>query len=221
MDMTRDRWERTNGYIQEVFGRDDEQLATLMKRAVEAGLPDIAVSADVGRLLTLLVSMTRAERVVEVGTLGGYSGIWLARGLAPGGQLITIEREDKHADFAEREFASAGVGDRVRIERGAALDVLPRLAGELGPNSLDVVFLDAVKVEYAEYLAIVGPMLRVGGLVLADNALSGGDWWICDAPGDPGRDAMDTFNRALADDPHFTTACCVNRNGLLVAKKAR
>jgi len=122
-----------------------------MTEATAAGLPDIAVSADVGRLLMMLTSMTQARLALEVGTLGGYSGIWIARGLAEGGRLITIEREPNHAAFAQRQFERAAVDDRVEIRMGGALEVLPRLADELGPGSVDVVFIDAEKTEYCEY----------------------------------------------------------------------
>ena len=99
MEMTPERWAFTTTYLREVFGTQDEQLRTLMPRAVAAGLPDIAVSADVGRLLMLLTRMTGngkgARLAIEVGTLAGYSGIWIARGLASGGRLITIEPNEK------------------------------------------------------------------------------------------------------------------------------
>ena len=133
--MTPARWNSTRDYLLEVFGAQDDQLQTLTPRAVAAGLPDIAVSADVGRLLMLLTAMTGGGRgarlALEVGTLAGYSGIWIARGMAPGGRLITVESEPSHADFAEREFRAAGVSGSVEIRRGAAMRVLPSLAEEL------------------------------------------------------------------------------------------
>lgn len=219
MEMTPERWRTTAAYMSGVFGREDEQLATLMRRATASGLPDIAVSADVGRLLELLVSLARARTVVEVGTLAGYSTIWLARGLAEGGRVVTIELEDAHADFAQGEFEAAGLAGRIELRRGAALEVLPRLARELGEDSLDVLFLDAVKTEYGAYLDAMRPCLRRGGLVLADNALGSGSWWITDPAGEANRDAMDRFNRALAEDGGFRTACVANREGLLVAQR--
>src|SRR5687767_13276112 len=111
MEMTPERWNFTSAYLREVFGAEDDQLRTLTPRAVAAGLPNIAVTADVGRLLMMLTRMTAngagARLAIEVGTLGGYSGIWIARGLAPGGRLITIEPDATRAAFAEREFAAA------------------------------------------------------------------------------------------------------------------
>ena len=223
MEMTPARWEYTKKYLHETFGRPDEQLATLMHRAVAAGLPDIAVSADVGRLLELLAAMVCREqgakgRALELGTLAGYSGIWLARGMGRG-ELITVESEPKHADFAATEFDRAGVGQQVRIVTGAALDVLPGLATELGPESLDLAFFDAIKTEYTDYLRLVRPLLRPGGLLIADNALGSGHWWI-DCEADETRRAVDTFNRAVAADPVFTAACVPAREGVLIARKA-
>ena len=192
---------------------------TLMQRAVDAGIPDIAVSAGVGRLLTVLAQTVGARTIVEVGTLAGYSGIWLARGLSEGGMLITIELNDKHADFAANEFEDAGVGERVDIRRGGGLEVLPELVEELGPDSVDVVFLDAVKTEYPDYLPHAKKLLRPGGLLLADNALGGGSWWIADKPGsDASRDAADRFNRLVADDDDFEASCVPIREGVLIAR---
>ncbi|CAG1010543.1 Catechol O-methyltransferase [Phycisphaerales bacterium] len=225
MEMTPQRWNATNAYLAEVFGDDpqDRQLQTLMSRAVASGLPDIAVSPEAGRLLTLLARIATGEprstgRVLEVGTLAGYSGIHLARGLSAGGSLITIEFEGKHAAFAHAEFAAAGVTDRVEIVVEPALQALPRLARTLGPASLDLVFLDATKREYAAYFEFIAPMLRPGGLFTADNAIAS-RWWICDPPGDPDRDAMDRFNRNLANDNRFDAGCIPTRNGIVIGRK--
>lgn len=224
--MTPQRWRATGAYLNEVFGRVDagSQLATLMDRAVEAGLPDIAVDASVGRLLRLLAGLTNggagARLAVEVGTLAGCSALWIAQGLAPGGRLITIELEPAHANFAQREFAAAGVANRVEIRRGAALDVLPALSRELGERSVDFAFVDAVKTEYGAYFDILAPMLAPGGLLVADNVLGGGSWWIDEPPGaDESRDAIDAFNRRLARDERFEVACVPIREGVLIAHR--
>jgi predicted O-methyltransferase YrrM len=220
MDFTRERFEYTRRYVREVFGAEDEHLAGLMAEAVTAGLPDIAVSPDVGRLLMLLTSMTEARMVVELGTLAGYSTIWLARALAEGpppGKVITVELEEKHARFAEEQMKKAGVADRVEVRRGAALDVLPQLEQELGPESVDVFFFDAIKREYPDYWRIARRMLKRGGLLLADNVL-GANWWI-DMEGHPDRDAVDRFNRDLAAAPDLDVTCVPLREGVLVARK--
>jgi len=218
IEMTPARWRATTRYINEVFGRPDEQLATLMQRATAAGLPDIAVDAGVGRLLALLASMCGpggdgARLIVEVGTLAGYSALWLARGLAPGGRLITIELEPSHAAFAREEFRRAGVADRVEVREGAALEMLPGLLEELGEARIDLAFLDAVKVEYGAYADLLIPRLAQGGLL-------GAGWWIDDPAGaDASRDAMDAFNRRMASDERFATACVPIREGVLAARR--
>ncbi len=220
MPMTPHRWNATSDYISDVFGDPDEQLRSLMPRAVGAGIPDIAVDAGVGRLLMVLLRTAGAKVAVEVGTLAGYSGIWLARGLGDGGKLYTIEAEAKHAEFARVEFATAGVADRVEIITGKGLDELPKLAERLGSASIDVLFLDAIKTEYPGYLADAMPMLRAGALVIADNALgSGSTWWIDDAPrSSEQRDTVDAFNKQLAQDPRFEAACVPIREGVMIAR---
>src|SRR6185436_15660627 len=208
------------------FGSQDEQLTTLSPRAVAAGLPDIAVSPDVGRLLMLLTGMTDGGRgarlAIEVGTLAGYSGIWIARGLAPGGRLITIESVSAHADFAQREFDTAGLSASVEIRRGAALQVLPALAQELGPGSVDLVFLDALKREYSDYFGLVRPLIAPGGLLVADNVLGSGSWWIDEPAGrSADRDGADRFNHLVASDPDFEAVDVPIREGVLIARRMR
>ena len=226
MEMTPERWTWTREYLQDVFGAEDEHLRGLVPRALAAGMPDIAVSPDVGRLLKLLTSMTGAGRgaglAIEVGTLGGYSGIWIARGLAPGGRLITIEPEPKHADFAEREFAAAGLAGSVEVRRGAGLEVLPALAADIGPGAADVVFLDAIKREYTEYFAAIRPSIAVGGLLIADNVLGSHTWWIDEPPGrNPDRDGADRLNRTVSADRDFEAVALPIREGVLVARRVR
>ena len=220
MEMTTKRWEFTSEYLREVFGGQDEHLAHLMEDAVAAGLPDIAVSADVGRLLMILTSMTKGKLAMELGTLGGYSGIWIARGLKPDGRLITIEPEMKHLLFAQQQFDKAGVSDRVEIRHGKALDLLPAIAGEVGEKRVDVVFLDAIKTEYPEYWKHVKPLIAEGGLILADNVLGSGSWWIDDERSEERR-AADTFNRLVAEDNDFEAAAVPIRQGVLIGRRVR
>lgn len=217
MEFTRERFDFTRDYTREVFGKQDAHLASLMADAKGAGLPDIAVSSDVGHFIQLMTSMTEGKRVVELGTLGGYSTIWLARGLRPGGKIVSVELEEKHARFAEEQFKKAGVADRVEVRRGAALDVLPKLRAEFGDDSVDVFFFDAIKREYADYWKTAKPMLKKGGLLLADNVL-GASWWI-DQVGHPDRDAVDAFNRQIAADPDVTVAINPLREGVMIARK--
>lgn len=222
MDMTNDRWRGTQAYLDEVFGdAGDAQMTSLMPRAVAAGLPNIAVSPSVARFIGLMARMATHDprstgRVLEVGTLAGYSGIHIARNLRRGATLTTIEYEPKHAAFARAEFATAGVGDRTDVLIGPALEVLPRLARLLGEKSLDMVFLDATKVEYPAYLELVTPMLRPGGILTADNIL-GSNWWITDPPdSSPEWTAVTAFNRAVATDGRYESAAVMAVHGVIM-----
>ena len=213
--MTPETWRYIGDYANEVFGQNDEHLAGLMSRAVDAGMPPIAVSADVGRLLKILVSMTPGKLAIELGTLAGYSAIWIARGLAEDGRLITVEHEDSHADFAENELEKAGVADKVEVVRGAALDVLPSIADRVGEASVDFVFVDARKSEYVDYFHILRPLLKVGGLYVADNVYATSAGWIDQGQG------TDEFNRLIASDPDFDAVATPMREGVLIARKNR
>jgi predicted O-methyltransferase YrrM len=212
-DMTAETWDFINAYSQEVFGDQDEHLADLMDEAIAAGLPAIAVGPDVGRLLMILTSMTRGRLAIEVGTLAGYSGIWITRGLAPDGRLITIEYEQRHADFARRQFERAGIGDRVELRHGGGVEVLADLRRELEPESIDVLFIDAHKPEYIAYFDIARPLIAVGGLVIADNVYGIGSGWIDQGYG------TDEFNRHIAADPTFEAVAFPFREGVLIARR--
>jgi predicted O-methyltransferase YrrM len=213
MTMTPERWEFTERYSREVFGSEDEHLEGLMDRAVDADIPSIAVSADVGRLLKILVSLTQGRRALELGTLAGYSAIWIARGLSPDGKLTTIEFEPKHAEFARREIGAAGESSRVDVVEGAALEVVPRLAQDWGTESVDFVFIDAVKTEYVDYFLQVKPLIKPGGLLVADNVYGTGAGWIDEGHG------TDAFNRLVADDDDFESVALPLRQGVLMARR--
>lgn len=222
MEMNAERWANTSRYLGEVFGRPDAHLSGLMERAVAAGLPSIAVSADVGRLLKLLASMTNdgrgARLAVEIGTLAGYSGIWIARGLGEHGRLVTVEMVPKHADFAQGEFERAGVADRVMIMRCGGLEAIERLARD--GVGVDFAFIDADKLEYPAYFEKLAPLMVRGGLLVADNVLGAGTWWIDDAPGsNASRDAAERFSRMVASDHRFETVCVPIREGVLIARR--
>lgn len=220
MEMTTERWAYTTQYLKDTFGGCDPHLSSLMEEAVKAGLPDIAVSADVGRLLQILVSMTQGRLVVELGTLAGYSTIWLARGLSAKGRLITVEPNDKHADFAQAQFTRAGLDDRIELVRSGGIEALESLAQTQPPGSVDVLFLDAVKTEYPEYFRIARPLIAPGGLLIADNILGSSHWWI-DQEGEPNREATDLLSRTVAADPEFEAAAVPIREGVLIAKRLK
>ena len=217
-EMNASRWDYTSRYLRDVFGAEDDHLSTLSDRAREAGLPEIAISPDVGRLLLLLTSMTRGRFAVEVGTLGGYSAMWIARGLRPGGRLLTIEANLGHAAFAEREFAAAGLDERVEVRAGLGLEVLAELARDRAAGSVDLLFMDAVKTEYPAYFDVARELIAPGGLVIADNVLGTSSWWI-DEEAHPDRIAVDALNRRLAADPAFEAVAVPMREGLLIARR--
>lgn len=212
-EMTPERWQYLAGYSSEVFGSEDAHLKGLMERAAEAGLPPIAVSADVGRLLKILTLLTPGKLAVELGTLAGYSAIWIARGLAEDGRLITVEYKPKHAAFARSELDQTEVGNKVEIVEGAALEVLPDLVDQLGPESVDLAFVDAVKSEYVEYFKQLDPLIKRGGLLVADNVYGTGSGWIDEGHG------TDTFNREVAAHPEYDSVAFPLREGILVARK--
>ena len=227
MEMTRERWEATGRYVNEVFGREDACLAGLAERATGAGLPPIGVSAGVGRLLMVLAGLTNGGRgarlALEIGTLGGYSAIWIARGLeADAGRLITLEPETSHAEFAERALRDAGVASRVELRREEGLGALPRLVEEFGEGSFDFVFVDAIKTEYEAYFSWCARLLAPAGVLAADNVLGGGSWWLDaaeDEEGERSRAAIDRFNRMVAGDERFVAACVPIREGVMIARK--
>jgi caffeoyl-CoA O-methyltransferase len=220
MEMTPDRWEATDRYLHEVFGRvpTSDPLSDLLKDATARDMPSISVGPVVGRLLMILTSMTRGRLALELGTLGGYSAICIARGLNPRGRLITIEIDPGHADFAERWFRIAGESKRIELRRGAALDLLPDLAREIGSESLDLIFIDAEKAEYPEYWRLARPLIAPGGLIVIDNALGSSSWWI-DVADHPARRAVDHVNRSIASDPEFEAVAIALRQGMLLARR--
>jgi len=218
--MNPERWRYTNDYLAEVFGREDAVLAAIAARSREAGLAPIAVTRDIGCLLTMLARLAGARAAIEIGTLGGYSAAHIARGLGDGGRLVTIDIDPHAVSVARQNLAAAGLGDRVRCELGAAAEVLPRIAAEFGPGSVDLIFLDADKTAYGSYWTHLRPLLAEGGLLVADNVLGTRNWWI-DELEHPSRAAVDVFNRSVASDPDFEVTAVLARQGLLLARRRR
>ena len=212
------RWASTNAYAQEVFGAEPEHIRANREAADAAGLPTWAVSPDVGRLLALLVSTTRGRSGLEIGTLGGYSTLWLLEGMQPDARIVTLESVATHADFAEAEFTRHGVGERVEVRRGAALGLLPGIVEELGPVSQDVVFIDADKVSYPDYYELTAGLVAPGGLLLVDNIFGSSGAWI-DEHDHPDTIAIDRMNRRAAADERFEAAGVFVRAGLLIARR--
>ncbi|MBF6352789.1 MULTISPECIES: O-methyltransferase [Nocardia] len=170
--MSTPEWADVDRYVVDRLVRDDEASATLRANAA-AGLPSIDVSEAQGKFLYLLARSTAARRVLEIGTLGGFSTLWLARGVGADGQVVTLEYEPRHAQVARENLDRAGVGDVVDIRIGAAMESLPVLAAE-EPEPFDLVFIDADKVNNANYVQWALRLGRPGTVVVVDNVVRGG-----------------------------------------------
>lgn len=170
----RARFGAVDHYFEEAFGLRDAALDAALRASAEAGLPPIHVSACQGKLLELLVAATGARSVLEVGTLGGFSTIFLARGAArTGGRVVTLELEPRHAEVARANLAVAGVGDRVEVRVGAARDLLAALGAADGAP-FDLTFIDADKAGTADYVERAIALSRPGALIVVDNVVRGG-----------------------------------------------
>ena len=171
--MTEASWSAVDRYIvDQLVGRDHDGEAAL-EASMAAGLPQIAVSAAQGRLLYLLARIRGARSILELGTLGGYSTIWLARALPEDGRLVSLELRERHAAVARANLANAGLAERVEIRVGPALASLGALASE-GAGPFDLVFIDADKPAYPDYLEACLPLCRPGSVLVADNVVRGG-----------------------------------------------
>lgn len=171
--MTQELWTAVDEYIATTVVPSDAALSAALEASAGAGLPSIQVSVAQGRLLEILARITGGWRVLEIGTLAGYSTICLARGLRSGGKIITIEIDATHAEVAAANFVSAGLADRIELRIGSALDVLPRLEAE-GGGPFDLVFIDADKASIPEYFSSALRMSRPGTLILVDNVVREG-----------------------------------------------
>src|SRR5438270_10579543 len=181
-----------------VFRPEDEVLREIRERSIREGLPAIAVGKFDGLHLEVLARAAGASKAVEIGTLGGYSGVCLLRGMGPHGVLHTFEYSEKHAKVANESFHKAGVASRAHIHVGAALERLPEIEAEA---PFDLVFVDADKVSYPAYLAWAADHLREGGVLLADNAFGFGEIHLPDAS--PQVKALARFNQELAQGGRF------------------
>ena len=171
--MNQEQWNAVDSYITDLLTPPDPVLDATLKASAAAGLPDIQVSPAQGKFLMLLAQMQGARTILEIGTLGGYSTIWLARALPPGGRVLTIEFDPKHAAVARANFAHAGLSDIIDLRVGAALDILPHLErGQCGP--FDFAFLDADKANNANYFSWALKLSRPGTVIVADNVVRNG-----------------------------------------------
>lgn len=199
-------------YITEVFAPHDPVLAEVYDAIPKRGLPAITIRPEEGKFLQFLVATCSARTVVEIGTLGGYSGTWLARGLPPTGTLITLEKEPHHAKVAREHFALAGLSERVDIRLGDAHALLPVLAAE-GP--FDFCFIDAEKQGYGVYLDWALANIRPGGVIAAHNAFRSGS--VTDpANREADTELMRAFNRRFANEPRLLSTIFPAGDGMLI-----
>ncbi len=206
---------RLERYVTELFAAEDPILSKIRARHAAANLPAINVSPEEGKLLHLLLLSIQAKRVLEIGSLGGYSGVWLARALPPSGKLITIERDPRHAGIAREAFRTAGLEERVELIEGGALEVLPTLS-----PGFDAVFIDADKGPLPRYFDWGMRLLRRGGLLLCDNAFFHGAA-LDENDRSDNAIGVRAFNRLAAADPRLVATIIPVRDGLVVGLKTR
>ena len=209
-------------YVCSLYAGEESRKKGIRRRAAERGLPDIHVSMTDGLHLEILARACQAKKAVEVGTLAGYSGVWIAQGLQRGGKLFTLELEPRHAETAQETFKKAGVAGKVKILVGPALENLKKIAPK-GP--FDFMFIDADKVSYSAYLDWAAKYLRVGGVFAADNTFAFG---LIAKPfkARSGHQAQSVrallkFNRLAARHPRFRTTILPTGEGLTVGVKVK
>src|SRR4051812_13850457 len=218
--MSDDLWSTVDTYITGALVKADGALETALETSEAAGLPAISVAPSQGKFLHTLARLVNARAILEIGTLGGYSTIWMARALQPGGRLVTLECDPKHADLAKANIARAGVGGIVDVRLGAALETLPRIAAEkIGP--FDLVFIDADKVSTPDYFQWGLQLSRVGSLIVVDNVVRNGE--VANANSDdPAVRGMRRFIEMAAAEPRVVataiqTVSCKGYDGFSIA----
>jgi predicted O-methyltransferase YrrM len=180
------------------FAAEDDGLKQALHAAKQAGLPEIQISPIQGKLLQLLAVACNAQKILEIGSLGGYSGIWLARALPANGHFITLEINPTHAGVVRNAFAQAGVSDLAEVRVGNALDLLPLLEHEA---PFDLIFIDADKPPYPQYLDWALRLSRSGSIIVADNCIRSGKGF--EEPQDEGMAGIVAYNNRIASDPHL------------------
>lgn len=210
---TRERWTAVDDYLSDLFTIPDPALDAALRGAAAAGMPMIQVAPNQGKLLHVLALARGARTILEIGTLAGYSAIWLARALPADGRLITLESNSKHAEVARANLARAGVSEMVEVRLGPALESLAQLAAEQR-ESFDFVFIDADTVNAAAYFDWALKLTRRGSLIVTDNVVRDGA--VLDATSaDPMVQGARRFNAAMAAEPRVsaTVLQTVGRKG--------
>jgi predicted O-methyltransferase YrrM len=197
--MSQEQRTEVDRYFNGMLVPSDPVLDAALQDAADAGLPQIHVEPNQGKLLAILAQSIGARSILEIGTLAGYSTIWLGRALPPGGTLITLEADPRHAEIARANLARAGLAEVVEVRLGRALDTLPQLADE-GRGPFDLVFIDADKVGNADYFAWALKLTRRGSLIIVDNVVRNGAVINADSD-DPNVQGVRRLTTALATEP--------------------
>lgn len=207
--------DQVSSYISSLFAIEDEHLLRAREDSPKRGLPTINIKPEEGRFLQLLVRTCGAKKVVEIGTLGGYSGIWIARGLLPGGVLYTVDLDSNHADVAREHFEAAGLSEVIQIRIGDAHRELVELTNR---SPFDFVFIDAEKTGYPAYFDWALQNVRLGGIIAAHNAFRKGSVALA-GKDDDYSELMRQFNKQVAEDERLISTIYPAGDGTLIAVK--
>jgi predicted O-methyltransferase YrrM len=215
--MTQKTWTAVDNYVSEMLVPSDKALDAALEASADSGLPEIAVAPNQGKFLMLLARSINARNILEIGTLGGYSTIWLARALPKGGRVVTLEAVPRHAEVARSNFERAGLASMIDLRLGKAIDTLPKLAAEK-PAPFDFIFIDADKENYEGYYERGLTLLRPGGVMAIDNVLWNGA--VADPKvHDPMTDAIRALNDKVAKDRRVAISLVPIGDGLTLARK--
>jgi len=206
--LTEPLWE----YIVSTFAEEDALLRVMVEEAKAAAIPLIHIAPEQGKFLQVLMKLVAAKKVLEVGALFGYSAVWMGRALPPGGRLVTLELEAKHAAMTRANLERAGLGPVARVVEGDARKTLPTLAGEA---PFDLAFVDAAKMQYVEYFEPILALLRPGAVLVADNASAHGEVWKSDPIPERAAGAR-AMNARMAEDPRLTSLLVPIGDGMCV-----
>ncbi len=206
--------EQLYDYIVDTFAPEDDLLKQMPVEAEAKGIPLIHISPEQGKFLQVMMAATNAKKVLEVGSLFGYSTLWMARALPANGKLIALELSKLHADTTRENLVRAGLSDRTEVRQGDARDLLPKLANEA---PFDLAFIDAEKAQYIDYFEQVMQLMRPGGMIIADNASANGNAWQIAPQGN--RDhilAIRAMNQRMATDPRLVSLLVPISDGMCV-----
>ncbi len=200
--MTQETWTAVDNYINSLFVPSDDALEAALKASTDAGLPNIQVAPNQGKMISILAQSIGAKTILEIGTLGGYSTIWLARALPADGKLISLEIDPKHAEVARANVARAGFAGKVDIRLGKGVDSLPKIAEE--GHVFDFVFIDADKPSNTEYFEWALKLTHIGSMIITDNVIRGGG--VADPTStDSSVLGVQRFNKRIAPEKRVTT----------------